>query len=123
MAFGNEGPRQTFLAQAAMTATEYRFVIPGTNAGYCVVAGANGRTIGIRQNTAAIDTEVSVQIYGIAKLTLGDTVTKGGALKSDSAGAGVPVASNNDHVGGIALDSGVSGDVISVLIANYQYGV
>jgi hypothetical protein len=48
--------------------------------------------------------------------------TQGGLLKSDSAGAGVAVASNNDVYGAMALESGSSGEAIRVRLVFGYYG-
>ena len=57
---------------------------------------------------------------GIAELQLGASVTRGALLTSDASGQGVvaaPAAGTNNRVIGVALVSGVSGDIIPVLIS------
>ncbi len=68
-----------------------------------------------------------LEIFGIGEvcpLELVATVTAGARLKSDSAGKGLPVTSNNDEYGAIALVAGVSGQLIMVqVVPESQYGV
>lgn len=57
---------------------------------------------------------------GIAQVKLGGTVARGNEITSDATGQGVasaPAAGSNNRIVGIALRSGVSGDVIPVLMA------
>lgn len=58
------------------------------------------------------------QVYGPPEkdvpLVLGGTVTRGDYLKSDADGAGVTASSDQEKYGAIAMESGVSGDIIPV---------
>lgn len=70
------------------------------------------------QATAA--DRVDVILTGIADVLYGGTVARGARLTSDATGravAAAPVAGVNNGIIGIALVSGVLGDVGSVLIA------
>lgn len=70
-------------------------------------------------SNAATGDRLDVEHYGIVDIQLGGNVTRGGKLTSDSDGCGVaaaPSAGVNAQVGGIALASGVSGDIIPVLL-------
>lgn len=49
--------------------------------------------------------------------------TQGDLLKSDSAGAGVAVASDKDCYGAIALETGIAGDAIKVRLLFGYYAV
>lgn len=61
-----------------------------------------------------------LSIYGPSakdvRLELGGTVTQGDSLKSDANGKGVTTTSTGDWIGAIAMDAGVSGDVIRVQV-------
>jgi hypothetical protein len=64
--------------------------------------------------------EVRVMLDGITKIKLGGTVTRGQPLTSDASGQAVvaaPAAGTNARVIGIAMASGVSGDIITMLIS------
>lgn len=103
------------------------------NANSIVKAGANdydvlqadgptaaAKLIGITTDIAAASAErVDVVVAGIADLKLGGTVARGDPITSDASGNGVsaaPGAGVNNRIVGIALISGVSGDLIPVLI-------
>ena len=61
-------------------------------------------------------------LTGISRVVLGGTVTRGGLITSDANGKGVAigaVAGTNYNSIGRALASGVSGDIIPVLL-NYS---
>lgn len=79
----------------------------GLDDGFCAIAGEN------------------LNIYGPpAKdvlLKLGGTVTIGDRLKSDGSGQGVSTTTPADEVGAIALQSGVSGDLVRVQCVNFKY--
>ena len=62
---------------------------------------------------AEIGETISAQTDGVARVLLGADVAKGDYLTSDAAGMGT-VAAATDHKIGIALEAGVTGDVISV---------
>lgn len=69
---------------------------------------------------AASGERVDVVHEGIADLKLGGNVARGGPVTSDASGQGVapaPAAGTNNRIIGFALVSGVSGDIIPVLLA------
>lgn len=111
---------KTYAAEAAIGAC--LIVKPGA-ADYGVVlsAAATDKHFGVTlPNVAAASGETCDVIHGgIADLKLGGTVTRGDLLTSDASGQGVaaaPAAGSNNRVIGIALVSGVSGDIVPVLI-------
>ena len=78
---------------------------------------AADEVVGILQNKpAAAGRAAEVRQLGIAKWKLGGTVTAGDKVGTDAAGLGVTKTANNDWFLGRALESGVSGDIISVLL-------
>jgi hypothetical protein len=69
--------------------------------------------------TVASGDSVDVMHDGIGDLQLGGTVARGDFLTTDGSGNGVtaaPAAGTNNQVVGKALVSGVSGDIIPVLL-------
>lgn len=79
-------------------------------------AAATDALIGVTNAVAAATGErADVVQSGIADVICGGVVTRGGLLTSDASGHAV-TASANDRVVGIALVSGVSGDIIPCLI-------
>lgn len=77
--------------------------------GYAAVAGQNINVIGPGDDEAL--------------LRLGGTVTVGAHLKSDASGYGVVASTDKDHVGAIALQAGVSGDLIRVKPVRFDLAV
>lgn len=129
-----------FNLKATGNVTGCRFVkIDTTSDGDCAAAGANEGTIGISQEgtrnapgTAADDGFLAiagetVPIYGPGRkclLELGGTVARGARIKAGSAGVGITSAVTGttvQEIGARALQSGVSGQKILVLIEMYPY--
>lgn len=85
-----------------------------------VAAAATDAIIGVTTSLPAASGErVDVILCGVAEVILAGTVTRGGLLTSNASGAAVaaaPGAGTNNRVAGIALQSGVTGDVASVLV-------
>lgn len=115
----NIGLTKAYAAGAAIGA--YRIVKFGAN-DYEVIQGAAAADALIGVTTeidAATGERVDVVHAGIADVKLGGTVTRGGLVTSDATGQGVaaaPAAGTNNGVIGRALVSGVSGDIIPVLV-------
>lgn len=105
------------------------------SANYIVAQGASN--LSVKQGTAETDVLLGVQgnidvdasagdkaqvvLLGIAEVKIGGTVTRGDRITSDSAGKGVKLTdtmlqSAGCHAVGVALESGVSGDIISVFV-------
>lgn len=81
------------------------------------LCGAGEVPIGILQNKPkAAGIAGQIRRVGISKLELAGTVVRGDLVKSDSAGKGVKADTNNDNYGGQVLESGDSGDTVSVLV-------
>lgn len=86
--------------------------------GICSNVGYNA-TVTATSNNRYPQALVDVQLDGIALCTFGGTITRGDLVTSDSTGRAVtaaPATGVNNRVIGIAMESGVVGDVGSVLI-------
>ena len=116
----NPGLTKNYDAEAAILAnlivkfgTGDTVVIPG--------AASTDDLIGVNENIdVAINEPADVIHSGIADVKLGGTVTRGGLITSDATGQGVaaaPGAGVNASVIGRARKSGVSGDIIPVLLS------
>lgn len=79
-------------------------------------AAATDLIVGISPELGA-DSGARCDVYhlGIAELELGGEVARGGQVTADADGKGVAVSAAGQRVGAIALQSGVSGDIIRVL--------
>lgn len=79
------------------------------------LAGAAERCVGVLLNKPEADSPGRVGIAGIVPILLGGNVTAGGEVSSGANGVGVAQASTNPSYG-VALSSGVSGDIIPLLL-------
>jgi len=64
-----------------------------------------------------------VHVVGIAEVELGGTVSRSDHVTSDATGKAVtasPSGGTNAQVAGIALDGGVDGDIVDVLLVQTQ---
>lgn len=57
-------------------------------------------------------TEGSVAVGGSARITLGGTVAQGDYLTATTAGVAIKTTTDGDYYGAVALQSGVTGDVV-----------
>ena len=116
----NNGLTKSYTAGGAIN--PFRIVKFGSN-DFEVVQGAAATDALVGVSTeidAASGERVDVVQAGIADVKLGGSVTRGGLVTSDASGQGVaaaPAAGANNRVIGVALISGVSGDIIPVMIS------
>lgn len=110
---------RNYNAEGAINA--YSIVKYGANDYGALQAGAaTDKLLGVSTDIAAASGEPVDVIYeGIATVKLGGTVTRGDWLVSDASGNAIVSAAaagtNNESIGK-ALQSGVSGDLIDVLV-------
>ena len=117
---------KSYTAEAAINPC--RFVKPGSNDyGVVQAAAAADKIIGVSMPLGSLGSGTAlssgdtcdVMHDGIADVQLGGSVTRGDLLTSDASGQGIVAtgtAGSNYRTGGIALVSGVSGDIIPVLL-------
>ena len=114
------GLTKSYVAEAAIAGNR---IVKFGAADYGVIQGAAATDLLIGVSTrldATTGERIDVVHEGIADVKLGGTVTRGQRITSDATGQGVaaaPAAGTNNGVVGMALTSGVSGDVIPVLIS------
>ncbi|MGD9599926.1 MAG: capsid cement protein [Steroidobacteraceae bacterium] len=115
----NEGLSKTLIAGAAVAAR--RIVKFGaSDTAVLQAAAATDLSIGVADLGAASGEYCDVIVDGIALVEYGGNVTRGAKLTSDADGkaiAAAPAAGANAQVIGIAMLSGVAGDIGSVRIA------
>jgi hypothetical protein len=83
-------------------------------------AAVSDLLIGVFQHDALITTEVRVMLLGVTRVKIGGTVTRGNPITSDASGQGVvaaPATGVNNRIIGFAMASGVTGDIIPVLLS------
>lgn len=83
--------------------------------GDIILCGDGEHGIGVITEAAAADSPVTVQTYGIAKITLGGTVASGARVASDASGTGV-TAAVGDFEFGTCLVGGDAGAVVPILL-------
>lgn len=115
------GIEKSVKCAAAVTAA-YTIAKFGEDDDTLSAAGAStDELVGVFQHTtSAAGDEARVMLSGISRVALGGTVARGNCITSDASGMGVaaePAAGANANVIGRALASGVSGDVIPVLLS------
>jgi len=115
----NPGLTKTYVAEGAIPARA--LVKAGSTAGSVAVATAStDAIIGVAERLdAAAGERVDVIHSGIAEVVMGGAAGYGDFLTAGASGAGVaasPAAGINARVAGMALSSGVSGDIIDMLI-------
>lgn len=115
----NQGLTKTLIAGAAIAA--YRVVkFDSTDTTVIQAAAALDLSIGVSDLGGDAAEPTDVIIEGIAVVEYGGTVTRGQRLTSDSVGRAIsaaPATGANAQIIGIAMVSGVSGDLGSVRIS------
>ena len=117
----------TMIANADLSANQYRFVNMTTTGNTIAVTAAGERMVGVQQDKAGQQTgaaleESAIGIDGVTLIELGATVAAGVEVKSDSVGRAVTAATPTlgHYVGGILLTGGAVGEVVEMLIRNYE---
>lgn len=124
MPLNNPGLIKNLMAGAAIAAR--RIVIFGTDDDHVIAAaGVSDALIGVSGSLAAAAAEarIDITLSGIAEVEYGGTVTRGDLLTADASGKAVsaaPAAGTNNRIIGIAMLSGVAGDIGSVHIEATQ---
>ena len=110
----NPGLTKTYVAGGSIET--YRIVAFGSDAKTVVEASAHtAKPIGVTGNLAVVQGErVDVIHTGIGEVACGGSITRGDLLTASS-GLAV-VASAGQRCIGVAMDNGVTGDVIPVLL-------
>jgi hypothetical protein len=117
MAMRNEGTLQkTFYAGATVAAN--RIVKPGAdNTKVVVGAAATDKLIGVSDSIGgATGDTIDVILDGIALVKAGGTVAMGDLITSDGTGQAIATTTASNRVIGVAMEDGVSGDLIGVRI-------
>ena len=120
---GNEGRgygAPSFKAAGDLSSYQYHFVYLTADNTVSVGTTANQDVIGILMNKPdAAGKAADVATVGqFAKLVLGNTITIGQEITNDANGHGVAVDAAGEYAGAKALQAGVVGDVIEVLVVS-----
>lgn len=115
----------SFKAGADLSASMYKLVKLDSN-GDIVLSANNDLVVGVLQSQPKSGEVGAVAIGETSKVKLGGTVAIGNKVISDANGNAIlrptPAVGQTVHynVVGIALEAGVSGDIIEVLIKQYN---
>lgn len=113
-----------FEAAAAIAASRFvAFDTPATATTVAQATAATSEVLGISDRLVQVaqGQMADIHLLGIALLELGGTVQAGDRLTSGAAGVGVVIAAGageTRHYGAIALQPGIAGDLIDVLITH-----
>ena len=80
-------------------------------------AAATDILVGVIQGKVKKDAKANVMLTGITLVKAGRAVTRGDLITSDANGKGVSTTTAKNYVVGMALASGVDGDLIPLLLS------
>ncbi len=109
---------KSFTSTADLSAEPYVVVaVDLSNDNSVVLATADTDPIvGVLQNEPKAGEAALIRFIGTTKVVLGGVVARGDAVTTNATGEGVTTAVAGTAVIGKALDSGVAGDIIEVLL-------
>lgn len=112
----SDGFIKTFDAGAAIT--KKRIVMVGAADNEAITATAGAVAIGVSAEVDVLSGDtVDVIMSGTPDVEYGGAVTRGARLASDATGRAVAAATADECIG-VALESGVAGDIRPMLIAH-----
>lgn len=112
--------------KAGATIAKHRIVKFGADDNHVIQGAAAGDSLigicdfpGPLSDTCVAEDSIDVVLNGVGEVKLGGTVVRGGPITSDATGQGVaaaPSAGVNARIIGFAMASGVSGDIIGIML-------
>ena len=112
---------QTHIAGADLSAKQFHFVKFGAAEDTVIACSVNDeKAIGVLMNAPASGERAEVALFGGgALLKLAATITRGDLVATNTNGEGKAVAAAG-YANAEAMQSGVSGDVIAVMLVKFQ---
>lgn len=110
---------QCFTAGEDLSTHQYKAVKYGADRQTIVLAGAGERGIGVLQNTPALGDDAEVAVEGGALIKVASNVTLGASCAVGASGVGVNAGAATFSIG-VFQDSGVSGDVVAIIIDRHN---
>ena len=107
---------KSFIAPAAIAG---RLLVTFGSADHEVVAASavSDTLLGVSEQIGSRDNDrVDVIIGGICEVSCGGNITRGDILTANASGQAVTSGAGTDRIAGIAMQNGVAGDVIDILI-------
>src|SRR5437763_894650 len=114
MAHGVEVLSRSYAPNADLSSSQYLGIVIGSN-GKAAVAGAGAMIVGVLQNKPKTTDTAAVRVSGLTKMVAGGTVTAGDKIMVNASGQAA-LATTGNYVIGLAEESGVVNQVISVLL-------
>nr|BAL52630.1 hypothetical protein HGMM_F01H12C02 [uncultured prokaryote] len=122
MAFENFSPIQSFVAGVDLSSHQYSFVSLDSN-GKLVLGTQTTPVIGVLINDPKAGQTGTVFVgNGVVQLKLAGSVSRGDVITTNASGKGVTATAGKKGLG-VALQSGVAGEVIAVLLFNFPASV
>ena len=109
-----------FVAAADLSGAQYKGVKLDST-GKVVLTDATSLTVGILQTKPTAGQVGTVAVSGVTKVLLGGTVAANARVMCNASGLGIAATTAGNAVLGIALEGGVSGDIIPVLIERMPF--
>ena len=81
------------------------------------VSATAAALIGVIQSKAKAAAKVNLMLTGITLVKIGGAVARGDAITSDGDGKGIATTTAKNYLVGMALASGVDGDIIPLLLS------
>jgi hypothetical protein len=113
--------RHSIDAAVDLSEKQYHFVWYDAN-GKAVVADEGGPGLILVDKPSRVGEGATVILVGKSKVTLGDAVDAGDFLAADEDGAAV-LADEGDTVNALALEAGVTGQVVTCLVLHFPVPV
>lgn len=104
----------TLPVAADYSANRWYLMVHNTSDQFELASTLGEQVAGPLMDDPTADQNGTVQLDGIGKVVLGDTVAIGDSLTPDATGRAVATTTSTHYAFGVALDAGVVGDVISV---------
>lgn len=104
-------------ANADLSAAQYKIVKMTAADVVDLCSGTGDIAIGVLNNKPKANAGAQVLIAGVGKVIAGGTITAGDRIGTGASGTAVTKTADADWIIGIALTSGVSGELVSYLAA------
>ena len=109
---------KSYISTNDLSAAQFLIVASDTSNDLAIVkaAAATDPIVGVLQSKPKAGAAAVVRHIGTTKVVCGGTITRGDKVTSDGNGKAVTTTTSGNQVVGRALQSGVSGDVIEILL-------
>lgn len=119
MATNLEPKSLSYIAEGDLSTHKNKAVKFGSDRTKVVLCGAGERGIGVLQNAPALGETAEVIVSGGAKIKVASNVTAGNSCAVGANGVGVNAGAAAWSIGQF-MDSGASGDVVSIVIDRHN---